>query len=64
MQIAMIGLGRMGSNMVRRLLRAATNAWCLIDRESLSRNLLGKTRLQPRMLGDVVKKLRRPGRSG
>ena len=27
MQIGMIGLGRMGANMVRRLVRAATNAW-------------------------------------
>ena len=29
MQLGMIGLGRMGANMVRRLLQAAgTSAWC------------------------------------
>ena len=27
MQLGMIGLGRMGANMVRRLLRAGTSAW-------------------------------------
>ena len=31
MQLGMVGLGRMGGNMVRRLLRArASNAWSLI----------------------------------
>ena len=28
MQLGMIGLGRMGANMVRRLMRAGTSAWC------------------------------------
>ena len=28
MQLGMVGLGRMGANMVRRLLRAVTSAWC------------------------------------
>ena len=27
MQLGMIGLGRMGANMVRRLLKEAINAW-------------------------------------
>ena len=27
MQLGMIGLGRMGANMVRRLLKAGTSAW-------------------------------------
>ena len=27
MQLGMIGLGRMGANMARRLMRAATSAW-------------------------------------
>ena len=30
MQLGMIGLGRMGANMVRRLMQAATSAWCSI----------------------------------
>jgi 6-phosphogluconate dehydrogenase (decarboxylating) len=31
MQLGMIGLGRMGANMVRRLLKGDMSAWCLID---------------------------------
>ena len=32
MQLGMIGLGRMGANMVRRLLKEATSAWSLTGR--------------------------------
>ena len=38
MQLGMIGLGRMGANMVRRLIKGATNAWCSICRRKPSRS--------------------------
>jgi len=32
MQVGMIGLGRMGANMVRRLIRKVTAVWCSTSR--------------------------------
>ena len=34
MQLGMIGLGRMGANMVRRLIEKGTNAWSSTCRQS------------------------------
>jgi 6-phosphogluconate dehydrogenase len=60
MQIAMIGLGRMGSNMVRRLLRAGHE--CVVfdrSREHIE-ELARENAIAAADLGDVVKKLKAP----
>jgi 6-phosphogluconate dehydrogenase len=60
MQIAMIGLGRMGSNMVRRLLRAGHE--CVVfdrSREHIE-ELTRENAIAAADLGDVVKKLKTP----
>ncbi len=38
MQLGMVGLGRMGSNMVKRLLNNGHTAWCSTARRRRSRN--------------------------
>ena len=49
MQIGMIGLGRMGANMVRRLLKAAITAWSSTVRPSVVKRLVEeKATGQPR----------------
>ncbi|WP_083763796.1 NAD(P)-binding domain-containing protein [Candidatus Korobacter versatilis] len=60
MQIAMIGLGRMGSNMVRRLLRAGHE--CVVfDRSRQPIDELTRENAIPAAsLGDVVEKLKPP----
>jgi len=35
MKIGMIGLGRMGANMVRRLIKGAISVWCMIAHRKL-----------------------------
>jgi len=47
MQLAMIGLGRMGANMVRRLITAAINAWFSTCLRSGRRFVQAKKRSQP-----------------
>jgi 6-phosphogluconate dehydrogenase len=60
MQIAMIGLGRMGSNMVRRLLRAGHE--CVVFNRSRPpvEELARENAIAAADLGDVVKKLKKP----
>src|SRR4051795_9100141 len=60
MQIAMIGLGRMGSNMVRRLLRAGHE--CVVFNRSRQpiEELARENAIPAANLGDVVKKLKKP----
>jgi 6-phosphogluconate dehydrogenase len=60
MQIAMIGLGRMGSNMVRRLLRAGHE--CVVFNRSRQpiEELARENAIPAANLGDVVKKLKTP----
>jgi 6-phosphogluconate dehydrogenase (decarboxylating) len=38
MQLGMIGLGRMGANMVRRLIHGGQAVWCSINRRARSEN--------------------------
>ena len=56
MQLGMIGLGRMGANMVRRLSRAAISAWSSIARRSGGR-LVKEKAVGASSLADFVKKL-------
>ena len=60
MQIAMIGLGRMGSNMVRRLLRAGHE--CVVFNRSRQpvEELARENAIAAADLSDVVNKLKRP----
>src|SRR3954462_2860987 len=60
MQIAMIGLGRMGSNMVRRLLRAGHE--CVVFNRSRQpvEELARENAIPAAGLGDAVKKLKPP----
>jgi 6-phosphogluconate dehydrogenase len=60
MQIAMIGLGRMGSNMVRRLLRAGHE--CVVFNRSRQpvEELAREGAIAAANLGDVVNKLTKP----
>jgi 6-phosphogluconate dehydrogenase len=60
MQIAMIGLGRMGSNMVRRLLRAGHE--CVVFNRSRQpiEELARENAIPAANLGDLVKKLKTP----
>ena len=60
MQLGMIGLGRMGANMVRRLLRAATSAWSSTCRRRRWRTWSRRRRRAPSSLADLVKKLDKP----
>lgn len=60
MQVAMIGLGRMGSNMARRLLRAGHE--CVVfnrSRQSVE-ELARENAIAAADLGDVVNKLKKP----
>jgi 6-phosphogluconate dehydrogenase len=60
MQIAMIGLGRMGSNMVRRLLKAGHE--CVVFNRSRQpiEELARENAIPATNLGDAVKKLKTP----
>ncbi len=60
MQLGMIGLGRMGANMVRRLIKDGHQ--CVVfDRSAGSRERLGQRESRRRHLaGDFVKKLNKP----
>jgi len=60
MQLGMIGLGRMGANMVRRLLRNG-HTCVVFDRSSKAVNeLLAENALGATSLADLVKKLEKP----
>ena len=60
MQLGMIGLGRMGANMVRRLLRSGHN--CVVfDRSFIAVNELAKEKAQgAASLSEFVRKLQKP----
>ena len=60
MQLGMIGLGRMGANMVRRLRRAATNASSTTSRRRRSETLAKEKATPSASLADFVKKLEKP----
>ena len=60
MQIAMIGLGRMGSNMVRRLLRAGHECVVFNRPRQPVEELARENAIAAADLGDVVKKLTKP----
>ena len=63
MQLGMIGLGRMGANMVRRLTRAGHD--CVVyDRRAAVRALAQRGRDRRRSLHAFVRSWRRPGRYG
>jgi len=60
MQIGMIGLGRMGSNMVRRLLQAGHS--CVVYNRSPEpvKKLVKEQAIGASSLADLVKKLEKP----
>jgi len=56
MQIGMIGLGRMGSNMVRRLMREkGTRVWCTTAMPKPSRHFRAKVPSRWRILAAMRK---------
>ena len=60
MQIGMIGLGRMGSNMVRRLMRAGHECVVFDTRVEIAHALSGEGALASASLKDFVGQLRKP----
>ena len=66
MQLGMIGLGRMGGNMVRRLMKGACHQCVVYDRTQQAVDDLAKEKaVGSSSLEDFVKKLDKPlGRSG
>ncbi|MEU5029198.1 phosphogluconate dehydrogenase (NAD(+)-dependent, decarboxylating) [Streptomyces milbemycinicus] len=60
MQLGMIGLGRMGANLVRRLMRDGHRCVVYDLDESAVRELEGEGAVAARSLGDLVAKLERP----
>jgi 6-phosphogluconate dehydrogenase len=64
MQLGMIGLGKMGSNMVRRLLKRGHHCG-VFDRSPKNVNeLVQEKAVGSSSLQEVVKKLERPSRPG
>ena len=60
MQLGMIGLGRMGANMVRRLLRTGHSSWPSTCLRRRWRRWSGRRRSALRRFQDLVKKLEKP----
>ncbi|AEM82478.1 phosphogluconate dehydrogenase (NAD(+)-dependent, decarboxylating) [Streptomyces violaceusniger] len=60
LQLGMIGLGRMGANLVRRLTRDGHHCVVYDVNESAVRELEGEGAVAARSLGDLVAKLERP----
>ncbi len=60
MQLGMIGLGRMGANMVRRLIRMGTPASFMIAAPESVKQLVGEGATGSDSLDDFVKKLAKP----
>ncbi|MEV8057993.1 NAD(P)-binding domain-containing protein, partial [Streptomyces antimycoticus] len=60
MQLGMIGLGRMGANLVRRLTRDGHHCVVYDVNESAVRELEGEGAVAAHSLGDLVTKLERP----
>ena len=64
MQLGMIGLGRMGANMVRRLLRGGHDCVVFDMSPKAVDELVHEKAVGAADLQDLVKKLRRRARSG
>ena len=60
MQIGMIGLGRMGSNMVRRLLKNGHRCVVFDPAQKTVKELTQEKAVGASSLGDLVKKLEKP----
>ena len=60
MQLGMIGLGRMGANMVRRLIKKATTAWSSTGRRKRWANWSRRRRPAPRSLAELVRNSTKP----
>ena len=60
MQLGMMGLGRMGANMVRRLIRADINAWSMTVAPQAVADLVKEKAIGATSLADFVKKLAKP----
>ena len=58
MQLGMIGLGRMGANMVRRLLKAGHQAVVFDRSPKAVEELIGEKAIGSSSLADFVKKLK------
>ena len=64
MQLGMVGLGRMGANMVRRLQRAGHECVVYDVSPTRSARLARRGRRRPTCLDDFAAKLTRPAPSG
>jgi 6-phosphogluconate dehydrogenase len=60
MQLGMIGLGRMGGNMVRRLIKGGHNCVVYDRSEKAVKELVSKKAVGASSLADLVKKLKKP----
>ena len=60
MQLAMIGLGRMGANMVRRLIRGGHQCVVFDMSPKAVADLAGDTAVAATSLADLVRKLAKP----
>src|SRR5690242_10194983 len=60
MQLGMIGLGRMGGNIVRRLMRAGHSCVVYDKSEAAVRGLAGEGAAPSRDLADFVRQLEKP----
>ena len=60
MQLGMIGLGRMGANMVRRLIKKGHTVWCSTDRRKRSTDLVKENAIGADSLVDLVKTTSKP----
>ena len=63
MQLGMIGLGRMGANIVRRLIGRDTSAWSTTSTEAVD-PMRGRTGPPARLAGGFAAKLTTPRAAG
>ena len=60
MQLGMIGLGRMGANMVRRLIKSGHECVVYDRSEKMVKELIAEKAIGSSSLADLVKKLKKP----
>src|SRR5262249_38726554 len=60
MQLGMVGLGRMGANMVRRLIKGGHECVVFDRSTEVVKELVGEKAVGSSSLEDMVKKLRKP----